>query len=350
MIRRSVCMGGGAGPLGRLRCPVGGKRPARVATSFVLMLTQTCCAGSNIQTSCIIYGTRLLSYSAISCYTSATDFCTTRHVLQLDRRTAASTRSLSSKRNTVNTGTAPAVQSDSTSTKRAAQRVSRADYNEEQAAGKTSYSGSRAKQGWVGTVRPWNSRGIVKHPSGDVEEGQWVNGRLTGHAKRTYPDGSTWEGEFRKGKVLCGHGVLKHEEGTVEEGQWEEGKLTGHCKRTYADGRSLEGEFREGRQWNALGVLHHLDGTVEEGQWVHGKLSGLGKRTYTDGRTLEGEFSEGRIQNGQGVLRQRDGTVEEGQWVEGKLTGPCRKTFREGRVMEGEFVKGERLQVESSLE
>jgi hypothetical protein len=38
---------------------------------------------------------------------------------------------------------------------------------------------------------------------------------------------------------------------------WVDGKLSGHCKRTYADGCTLEGEFREGRQWNARGVLKH---------------------------------------------------------------------------------------------
>jgi hypothetical protein len=35
--------------------------------------------------------------------------------------------------------------------------------------------------------------------------------------------------------------------GAVEEGQWVENKLTGQCKVTYPDGRVLEGEFEDGK-------------------------------------------------------------------------------------------------------
>jgi hypothetical protein len=78
-----------------------------------------------------------------------------------------------------------------------------------------------------------------------------------------------------------------------------EGKLTGHCTRTYPDGSSLEGEFREGRLHNGHGVLRRPTGIHDQGQWVEGSMSGPGKRTYPDGRTLEGEFQQGKIHNGQ---------------------------------------------------
>jgi hypothetical protein len=136
---------------------------------------------------------------------------------------------------------------------------------------------------------------------------------------------------------------LFHEGGVVDEGQWVEGRLTGQGKRTYPDGRTLEGEFREGKQWNAVGVLRHMDGTVDEGLWVEGKLTGHCKKTYPDGRTLEGEFTQGRIRNGKGLLKHTSGTVEEGTWELGKLTGHCKRVYADGRTLEGEFKEGKLL-------
>jgi hypothetical protein len=50
-----------------------------------------------------------------------------------------------------------------------------------------------------------HGRGVVCCVSGDVdedcEEGQWVEGKLEGRAKKSYPDGRVLEGEFREGKL-----------------------------------------------------------------------------------------------------------------------------------------------------
>jgi hypothetical protein len=86
--------------------------------------------------------------------------------------------------------------------------------------------------------------------SGDVvEEGQCVKGILTG--KWTYPGGRTLEGEFREGKPWKAQGILRHPDCTLEEGQWVEGKLTGLCRRTLPDGRTLEREFGRARSTTA---------------------------------------------------------------------------------------------------
>jgi hypothetical protein len=73
---------------------------------------------------------------------------------------------------------------------------------------------------------------------------------------------------FRKGSQWNARAGLKHPTGIVDEGHWVKGKLSGLCKWIFRDGRTLEGEFREGRQWNARGVLKHPDPIVEEGEWV----------------------------------------------------------------------------------
>jgi hypothetical protein len=121
-----------------------------------------------------------------------------------------------------------------------------------------------------------------------------VEGKLFG--RKTHVNGRTQlEGEFREGKIYNGKGVLQLVDGTVEEGQWVEGKLTGRCTRTYPDGRALQGEFREGNIFLGKGVQNHADNTVEEGQWVEGKLVGLCKRTHPDGRVDEGSFVDDKL-------------------------------------------------------
>jgi hypothetical protein len=61
--------------------------------------------------------------------------------------------------------------------------------------------------------------------------------------RRPHPGGRV-QGEFREGKPWKAQGTLLIR-GIIEEGQWVESKLTGQGKRTYPDGRTLEGEFRE---------------------------------------------------------------------------------------------------------
>jgi hypothetical protein len=72
-------------------------------------------------------------------------------------------------------------------------------------------------------------------------------GKLSGLCKRTYSDGCTLEGELREGRQWNARCVLKHPAGTVEEGEWIQGKLTGQCTGTFRDDRVEHGTFRNGR-------------------------------------------------------------------------------------------------------
>eukprot|EP01032_Pedospumella_encystans_P024257 gene24257-27440_t len=46
------------------------------------------------------------------------------------------------------------------------------------------------------------------HPSGEVEQGTWVEGKMEGHRKYKSAEGRVLEGEFRDGKICNGAGVL----------------------------------------------------------------------------------------------------------------------------------------------
>jgi hypothetical protein len=108
---------------------------------------------------------------------------------------------------------------------------------------------------------------------GAVDGGRWVEGKLWGHCKKTYTDGSSVEGEFREGSIYTGHGVWKYECGSVAEGHWSEGKLTGQCKLSCSDGRVQEGEFVNGIIRNGSCVLHRNGVAKTEAVWEEGVMT-----------------------------------------------------------------------------
>jgi hypothetical protein len=57
--------------------------------------------------------------------------------------------------------------------------------------------------------------------------------------------------------------------GNVKEGQWVEGKLSGHCRKTYSDGHVVEGLYREG--------VKVCGGVVQQGTRKHTGNGGAGK-------------------------------------------------------------------------
>jgi hypothetical protein len=57
--------------------------------------------------------------------------------------------------------------------------------------------------------------------------------------------------------------------GNVKEGQWVEGKLNGHCRKTYSDGHVVEGLYREG--------VKVCGGVVQQGTRKHTGNGGAGK-------------------------------------------------------------------------
>jgi hypothetical protein len=73
-------------------------------------------------------------------------------------------------------------------------------------------------------------------------------------------------GGFREGKPWKAQGMLLIR-GIIEEGEWVEGKLTGLCRRTLPDGRTLEGgrDLLRPRCATAREAVQRGGGPVDEG-------------------------------------------------------------------------------------
>jgi hypothetical protein len=170
--------------------------------------------------------------------------------------------------------------------------------------------------------------GKRRFADGTKHVGIFRKGRLHGHGVVMHPDGHRLEGEFREGKPYNCKGALRYSDGTVEEGEWVEGHLTGPCKRilqddeeqvgafqkgclhghgvvTYPGGYRLEGEFREGRIYNGSGSLYEaVSGILKVGRWSRGQFRGKIRQVereesnvgagdpYADGADVENDMTD----------------------------------------------------------
>jgi hypothetical protein len=202
----------------------------------------------------------------------------------------------------------------------------------------------------------------------------------SGHGRYDYPDGSSFDGEFRNG--VATRGSYRWKNGTTFSGSFEGnnpsvGTLTGpngakytgkivnglpQGRGTFSVPNSLtyEGDFKGGIR-DGQGKITFQGGSTYEGAvsngfpngrgtWFgpgfrytgdfrDGVKEGRGTMLLTDGSQYEGEFSRG-LPNGSGVLTGT-GLRYQGQFKDSLREGSGTLTFADGSKYEGPFVGGQ---------
>ena len=125
----------------------------------------------------------------------------------------------------------------------------------------------------------------------------------------TYDDGSTYEGEFKDGKVH-GHGTYVWPDGTTYTGDFVDGLPEGTGTTTWPDGGTYTGDFVNGRL-EGTGTHTLTSGTTYTGDFVNGRLEGTGTITWPDGTSYMGKFVDGRLE-GAGTIAWPDGSTYSG--------------------------------------
>lgn len=186
--------------------------------------------------------------------------------------------------------------------------------------------------------------------------------KMTGYGKRTYEDGTVYEGEYVNG-LRNGKGRIEYPNGDVQEGEWKDDKPNGYGKATFSKGTIYEGEFKNWKR-NGHGKMIFSSGDIYEGEWKDDLKNGHGIITYSDGFVYEGEFIndmpvplgtavlkfpngkkyEGECKNGvpsgKGTMIYPNGMIYEGEFIDGKREGSCTIKLPNGRVFEGNNVDG----------
>ena len=201
--------------------------------------------------------------------------------------------------------------------------------------------------------------GSARFPSGITVVGQAVHGEILS-GKKTYPNGTVYNGKF--GDIIQeeGQGVWVEKSGFRYEGLFEKGYFHGKGKATYTDGVTYEGDWVKDKitgtgvwiepngmkyegsflesAFHGKGKIIFENGNIYDGDWVKDQRTGKGIFIFTNGDRYEGDFISNN-HTGKGVLKYENGDHYTGDFLNGKLHGKGILTFANGEVWEGEFIQ-----------
>ncbi|KAL8275814.1 hypothetical protein Esti_000377 [Eimeria stiedai] len=163
---------------------------------------------------------------------------------------------------------------------------------------------------------------------------------FSGKGRAEYADGSSYEGEFVRGRRE-GVGVYVHSNGDTYEGPYKQGKRHGLGKLKFAAGGFFHGSFVEGRR-EGLGCQQFANGDVYYGEWKGGRYHGEGCYTFKANKQqaskqiqLKGEWEAGSLVSGSWVWRNN--TKFEGLFCGSKPQGAGRWLFPCGTQVRGVY-------------
>lgn len=163
-----------------------------------------------------------------------------------------------------------------------------------------------------------NGYGRKTYSNGTVYEGEFQEGVADGRGTFYYTNGSVYQGDVKNGSFE-GRGTLRYAGGTVYEGTFQNHHFHGRGRIRFADGAAYEGDFQQGkRQGNGRYVF--ASGTVYEGEFRNGEPCGCGIYLFSNGDRYEGEVQNGKL-HGWGCLTYADGTVRRGRFVNDEYKG-----------------------------
>ncbi len=161
--------------------------------------------------------------------------------------------------------------------------------------------------------------GRLQFENGDVYEGGFVEGAMTGRGVLTMADGSRFEGDFLRG-TLHGKGHFAYANGDYYVGEFADDAYHGHGK--YVSGSTTyEGSFERGQR-HGKGVFK-TPSYCFSGEYVHDQMCGMGIYAFANGDEYMGEFSDSQF-HGKGIFTAKSsGRRVEGRFERGRYAGPA---------------------------
>lgn len=124
-----------------------------------------------------------------------------------------------------------------------------------------------------------------------------------------------YEGEFVN-NLRHGHGRIEFLDcGDIYEGQFTNGKITGKGLFIWSNNHQYKGDFVDGIK-HGKGKYKWSDGTEYDGEYKNGIRQGYGKYIWKDGRKFEGTFKNGKP-DGKGILTIKGKSVD-CEYIDGK--------------------------------
>ncbi|CDW74250.1 morn repeat protein [Stylonychia lemnae] len=158
--------------------------------------------------------------------------------------------------------------------------------------------------------------GIQIWPDGSKYEGFWKKGLANGYGRFILAEGDTYEGDWLNDKAH-GHGRFWYSDGSTYEGSWINDKQEGYGIEKWKDGSYFMGMYQQGKK-SGKGKFIWGDGAEYSGDWQNNKMHGKGTFSWPDGRVFEGEYYNDK-KHGNGIYIWPSGKRVEGKWENGKF-------------------------------
>jgi len=120
-------------------------------------------------------------------------------------------------------------------------------------------------------IREHSAQNQLPH-SGEVYDGEMLDGKRHGYGTLQTPSGDVYIGEFKQG-YIHGEGIyLWQQKGASYQGSFKKNKQSGQGVYTWPDGSSYKGTFEEGSFRGSGTFTVARTGKTYEGQWEKGYL------------------------------------------------------------------------------
>jgi uncharacterized caspase-like protein len=133
-----------------------------------------------------------------------------------------------------------------------------------------------------------NGYGVRMWSTGERDEGQFIDNRMSGLITLMHGDGVVYKGQVQQ-DLYVGLGEFTTNEET-RRGEWKNGHSSGFSKSNYISGNTFIGQSANDIK-DGFGVFIFRSGERLEGSWANDEFTGFGVRRDAQGRVIEqGEF------------------------------------------------------------
>ena len=212
---------------------------------------------------------------------------------------------------------------------------------------------------------PLEGKGLLKLNSGEILEGNFIEGKLNKHGKYVDTNGTIFEGDFKNGKIEGKAKIIKFKDNKklskinyygdikdfkkegfgeeecdqyIYEGDFHNDLKDGKGKIEYKKfGDVYEGEFQNDLV-TGYGTYKWKNKCVYTGYFINGIMNGKGIYKWPDGNEYDGRYVNG-IREGIGKIKRSDGTIINCVFKNGKANGRATAQYNEEKVT-GIYKKG----------
>lgn len=143
------------------------------------------------------------------------------------------------------------------------------------------------------TSRGYTGKAQASYPSGDIYEGDFLDGIREGRGNYRYAtNGDKYDGELRQ-NLKHGIGKMIYNGKGEYYGYWENGKRHGEGRFTYTNGDVYSGWWKFGEKEGTGTYIFKSTGMKLFGQWKHSSIES-GKWIYPNGMYYEGQFANNK--------------------------------------------------------